>query len=73
MGYRASTNYSIFGTLPVVREDGTPIDMEQAFKRNILRVNDGLFAYLIGAILIWRSDKQQRLGDCVAKTVVVRA
>jgi uncharacterized RDD family membrane protein YckC len=24
-------------------------------------------------ILIWRSDKQQRLGDRVAKTVVVKA
>ena len=28
---------------------------------------------LIGAILIWRSDKQQRLGDTYAKTVVVKA
>jgi uncharacterized RDD family membrane protein YckC len=47
--------------------------MNQAFKRNILRVIDGFFAYLIGAILIWRSDKQQRLGDTIAKTVVVKA
>jgi uncharacterized RDD family membrane protein YckC len=59
--------------IKVVREDGTPIDMEQAFKRNILRVIDGFVAYLIGAVLIWRSDKQQRLGDTVAKTVVVKA
>lgn len=59
--------------IKVVGEDGKPIDMIQAFKRNILRVFDGLFIYLIGAVLIWRSDKQQRLGDTVAKTVVVKA
>jgi len=47
--------------------------MDQAFKRNILRIIDGLFAYLIGAVLIWRSDKQQRLGDSYAMTVVVKA
>lgn len=59
--------------IKVVREDGKPIDMNQAFKRNILRVIDGFIAYLIGAILIWRSDKKQRLGDSIAKTVVVKA
>ena len=72
-GTRGQTIGKMVTKIKVVREDGTPIDMEQAFKRNILRVIDGLFAYLIGAILIWRSDKQQRLGDSVAKTVVVKA
>jgi uncharacterized RDD family membrane protein YckC len=47
--------------------------MHQAFTRNILPVIDGLLAYLIGAILIWRSDKKQRLGDRIAKTVVIKA
>jgi len=28
---------------------------------------------LLGAILIWTSDKKQRLGDRVAHTVVVKA
>ena len=72
-GTRGQTIGKMITKIKVVREDGTPIDMEQAFKRNILRVIDGLFVYLIGAILIWRSDKQQRLGDTVAKTVVVNA
>jgi len=72
-GTKGQTIGKMVTKIKVVREDGTPIDMEQAFKRNILRVIDGLFAYLIGAILIWRSDKQQRLGDSVAKTVVVKA
>jgi uncharacterized RDD family membrane protein YckC len=57
----------------VVREeDGRKIDMERSFKRNILRIIDGLIAYLVGAVLIWRSDKKQRLGDSIAKTVVIK-
>ena len=55
--------------IKVVGEDGKPIDMNQALIRNLLRIIDGLFAYLIGAVLIWRSDKKQRLGDNIAKTV----
>ena len=72
-GTRGQTIGKMITKIKVVREDGSPIDMNQAFTRNILRVIDGLFAYLIGAILIWRSDKQQRLGDSVAKTVGVKA
>ena len=72
-GTRGQTIGKMITKIKVFREDGTPIDMEQAFKRSILRVIDGLFVYLICAILIWRSDKQQRLGDTVAKTVVVKA
>lgn len=59
--------------IKVVREDGGKIDMNQAFTRNILRIIDGLILYLIGAVLIWRSDKKQRLGDSIAKTVVIKA
>jgi len=58
----------------VVREeDGGKIDMAQSFKRNILRIIDGLLTYLVGAVLIWRSDKKQRLGDSIAKTLVIKA
>jgi uncharacterized RDD family membrane protein YckC len=58
--------------IKVVREDGRPIDIGTALIRNILRVIDGLIFYIIGAILIWTSNKKQRLGDRVAKTVVVK-
>lgn len=72
-GSRGQTIGKMVTKIKVVQEDGRPIDMGQAFTRNILRIIDGLIAYLIGAILIWRSDKKQRLGDRIAKTVVVRA
>jgi hypothetical protein len=32
-----------------------------------------LIPHLLGAILIWSSDKSQRLGDRVAYTVAVKA
>jgi uncharacterized RDD family membrane protein YckC len=60
--------------IKVVREDGSPCGIVPAIIRNILRIVDGLpFLYIIGMILISRSSKKQRLGDSVAKTVVVKA
>lgn len=59
--------------IKVVRAaDGAPIDYGEAAVRTILRIIDGLFDYLIGAIFIWTSDEKQRLGDRVAHTVVIR-
>jgi uncharacterized RDD family membrane protein YckC len=58
--------------LRVVREDGTPIDWQASLIRNILRIIDGLFFYLVGAILVWTSPTRQRLGDRVAGTVVTQ-
>ncbi len=72
-GSKGQTIGKMITKIKVVKEDGEPIDMNQALIRNILRIIDGLFAYLIGAILIWRSDKKQRLGDNIAKTIVVKA
>ena len=72
-GSRGQTIGKMVTKIKVVREDGKPIDMNQALIRNLLRIIDGVFVYLIGAILIWRSDKKQRLGDNIAKTVVVKA
>jgi len=55
----------------VEKVDGTPCDIPSSIVRNLLRFIDGFFGYFIGAIIIWNSDKKQRLGDMVAKTVVV--
>lgn len=72
-GTRGQTVGKMVTRIKVVREDGGRIDMNQSFTRNILRIIDGLIFYLVGAVLIWRSDKKQRLGDSVAKTVIVKA
>jgi uncharacterized RDD family membrane protein YckC len=57
----------------VATVDGSRISWGASIIRNILRIIDALpFFYLLGAILIWTSPQKQRLGDRVAKTVVVR-
>jgi uncharacterized RDD family membrane protein YckC len=56
----------------VTKADGSGMDWVASITRNVLRIVDGLFVYLVGAILIWNSPKRQRLGDRVAGTVVVR-
>ena len=59
--------------IKVVKEDGSPCDMESSLIRNILRIIDAIFVYVVGAIIIAQSDKNQRLGDMGANTVVVGA
>jgi uncharacterized RDD family membrane protein YckC len=52
---------------------GGPISVSQALIRNIVRIADFLPAnYLVGAIAIFVSRRNQRLGDLAAGTVVVR-
>jgi uncharacterized RDD family membrane protein YckC len=57
--------------LRVVKTNGTPITWSDSLIRNLLRLIDGLFSYLVGAMLIWASPLNQRLGDRAARTVVV--
>jgi uncharacterized RDD family membrane protein YckC len=59
--------------LKVVRLDGAPLDWQASLIRNLLRIVDGLFFYLVGAIIVWTSAQKQRLGDKLAGTVVVRS
>jgi uncharacterized RDD family membrane protein YckC len=56
--------------------DFSPISHGAALVRSILLYIDVIpfvIPYLLGAILIWISDKKQHLGDRVAHTVVVKA
>jgi uncharacterized RDD family membrane protein YckC len=43
-----------------------------ALVRSLLRVVDGLFGYLVGFVAVLASQKNQRLGDMAAHTLVVR-
>jgi Predicted membrane protein/domain len=60
--------------LRVVRIDGrASIGWSEALLRTIMRLIDVLpFFYLVGAISIWTTLRNQRLGDLVARTLVVR-
>jgi len=57
----------------VVNGRGNKIGLTKSLMRNLLRLVDGLPALnLLGIILILTSPKEQRLGDRIAKTYVVR-
>ena len=72
-GSRGQTIGKMLTRIKVVSEDGGKINMNQALIRNVLRIIDAIAFYLVGAVLIWRSEKKQRLGDSVAKTIVIKA
>ncbi|HSI74111.1 MAG TPA: RDD family protein [Fimbriimonas sp.] len=58
--------------LRVAMEDGTPITFMASLSRNILRPGDFLpLFYFVGMIAIFTNPKSQRLGDLVAKTIVL--
>jgi uncharacterized RDD family membrane protein YckC len=57
----------------VVNTQGGPITVGQAIARNLMRVVDFLpLYYAAGAITIFVSSRNQRLGDLIAGTLVVR-
>lgn len=58
--------------LRVVKKDQSMTGYGASFGRNILRLIDGLFFYIIGMILISDSNLNQRLGDRAADTIVIK-
>ena len=63
--------------LRVIREDGRPVTLWESIARNLLRICDAvpgfiLPVYSIGLIVIFLSNRDQRVGDIFAGTVVVR-
>lgn len=63
--------------LRVIREDGRPITLWEAVARNLLRIFDAvpgfvLPVYSIGLITIFLNNRDQRVGDIFAGTVVIR-
>jgi uncharacterized RDD family membrane protein YckC len=59
--------------LRVVRTGGQPVGFLASVGRNLVRIVDWLpFFYTLGAIFIAATPRNQRLGDLVAGTLVVR-
>ena len=61
----------------MIRDDGRPLTLWEAIARNLLRICDAfpgfvLPVYSVGLIVIFLSDRDQRLGDIFARTVVIR-
>jgi uncharacterized RDD family membrane protein YckC len=63
----------VTGIRVVDEATGAPPGFGKALVRTLLRIVDGLFAYLVGFIFVLASPQRKRLGDLAAKTLVVRA
>jgi uncharacterized RDD family membrane protein YckC len=60
--------------LRVVRQDGGPVGMREVAVRTVLRVIDGIGAYIVGLIvMLVTGEKRQRIGDLAAGTIIVDA
>jgi uncharacterized RDD family membrane protein YckC len=60
--------------LRVVRADGRPAGMNEIAVRTVLRVVDGVGAYIVGLIVMLATgQRRQRLGDLAAGTIIVDA
>ena len=77
LGHFGQTVGMMIVKIKVVKEaDYSAISYGEAAIRTILLWIDEIpyaIPFLLGAVLIWRSDKKQRLGDRAAHTVVVKA
>jgi len=63
----------LIGLRVVSEDDGQPIDWNMSILRNLLRPVDWLpTLYFVGFLLAANSPKNQRLGDRIARTVVIR-
>lgn len=56
----------------VVRDDGSPVRFLTSAIRNVLRLIDIQFFYMVGIVSILVTGKNQRVGDLAAGTLVVR-
>ena len=63
----------ITGIRVVDAETGRAPGLLSGFVRTLLRLIDGILAYLVGFLVVVNSDRRRRLGDMAAKTLVVRA
>ncbi len=62
----------LVGVRVVNERDGSPIRWHTAVVRNLMRMIDAIGFFLVGFIMICVTEKHQRLGDKVARTVVIR-
>jgi len=58
--------------IQVICEDGSTPTFSTSSIRNIMRIIDGFAFYLVAAVSVWASSTNQRLGDRIAHTYVVK-
>lgn len=56
----------------VVGEDGGPPGLVSAIVRTFSRIIDGFAGYLVALLVVVNSKRRRRIGDMLAKTLVVK-
>ncbi len=69
--FGATLGNGIMG-IAVERKGGGPCGLVASLIRNLLRLIDGIAVYLVGFLVALLSASRQRIGDHVARTIVVR-
>jgi len=73
-GLTARTPGKLLMGLKVVKLDGGRYDWKAVLLRNVLRIVDGLpVLYIVGLVTVAVTQRNQRLGDLAAGTLVMRA
>lgn len=68
---RGQTLGKLLVGLRVVSKNGRPISFGQAFKRHLVDMIDFFFFGIVAVIIIKNTPDHQRLGDLLAKTIVI--
>lgn len=72
-GYYGQTPGKSLRNIVVVNENGSDLGWGGAIARNLLRLVDALpVFYIVGIIVAYASDNNQRIGDLIGNTVVVQ-
>jgi uncharacterized RDD family membrane protein YckC len=72
-GYLGQTvGKMLFGIKEVREDNGEVPGLGAAALRTLLRIIDGIFFYAVAFVSVLATQKNRRLGDMVANTLVVR-
>jgi uncharacterized RDD family membrane protein YckC len=63
----------VTGVRVVDARTGRAPGLLSALVRTLLRLIDGILAYLVGFLIVINSGRRRRLGDMAARTLVIRA
>lgn len=72
MSVKGQTLGMMLTGIRIVRADGSPVSGARHLVRVLLFIVDGILSGLVGLLVILGSDRNQRVGDMVADTLVVR-
>ncbi|WP_197285837.1 RDD family protein [Nocardiopsis sp. NRRL B-16309] len=72
MSVKGQTPGMMLMGIRIIRGDGSPVSGARHLVRVLMFIVDGLLYGLVGLVVILASDRNQRVGDMVADTLVVR-